>query len=183
MTVKLPFIELEGGWEPNQAERDAAWELYVELVTRVSVVGLGPDEGLLREALDSFYSLFGSTRDILRKYGPSVARPSRRTSLSFGNIAVEVLNRVVRPMLATWHPRLERYERACPEDVSVAEHERNWTQAAELREAIDATRVMLVEYASLLGEVCGAPGLVDAANANGGPAVPPAQPGEPSRTR
>jgi hypothetical protein len=33
--------KLSGVWEPDQAERNAAWELYVELVTRIAVVPLG----------------------------------------------------------------------------------------------------------------------------------------------
>ncbi|MFJ9897895.1 hypothetical protein ACIQPR_31645 [Streptomyces sp. NPDC091280] len=40
-------------WEPADAERSAAWESYLELITRVSVEELAPDEGFLREALSS----------------------------------------------------------------------------------------------------------------------------------
>jgi hypothetical protein len=56
--LTIPFVgEVSGTWEPDQAERHAAWELYVELVTRVAVVELGPEEGLLREALSSLHAL------------------------------------------------------------------------------------------------------------------------------
>ena len=73
----LPFGigEISGEWVPEDVERDAAWEMYVELITRVGVVKLGPDEGLVREALSSLYSLFDTTREILRCHGPAVARP------------------------------------------------------------------------------------------------------------
>ena len=37
--------KLSGVWRPDQAERDAAWELYVELVTRIAVVPLAPGHG------------------------------------------------------------------------------------------------------------------------------------------
>ncbi|MCX5559308.1 hypothetical protein [Streptomyces sp. NBC_00038] len=43
--LKLPGVEVSGYWEPNNEERRAAWELYVELVTRVPVVPLREDEG------------------------------------------------------------------------------------------------------------------------------------------
>ena len=33
LKVTTPFLEME--WEPQDADRDAAWELYVELITRV----------------------------------------------------------------------------------------------------------------------------------------------------
>ncbi|MGZ6868949.1 MAG: hypothetical protein ACXVHI_01345 [Frankiaceae bacterium] len=36
--LNLHFLTISGTWEPNDAERAAAWELYVELVTRISVV-------------------------------------------------------------------------------------------------------------------------------------------------
>src|ERR1035438_3876391 len=93
--ISLPgFGGIEGSWAPDDRERDASWELYVELVTRIAVVELKPGEGSLREALASLYSLFATTRDILRKYGPVVGRPSGRSDISFGYIAVTVLNYV-----------------------------------------------------------------------------------------
>jgi hypothetical protein len=87
--LTIPFIgEISGTWEPDEAERRAAWELYVELVTRVAVVQLGPAEGLLREALSSLREMFGITREILRRYGPAVAPKSAEQEISFGYLAV-----------------------------------------------------------------------------------------------
>jgi hypothetical protein len=77
--LSIPFIgEISGTWEPDD----------VELVTRVAVVQLGPAEGLLREALSSLREVFGITRDILRRYGPSVAPRTDEQELSFGYLAV-----------------------------------------------------------------------------------------------
>jgi hypothetical protein len=53
---------------------------YIELVTRIAVVPLGPGGGLLRDALSNLYSLFPTTRDILRRYGPGVADPNTTAS-------------------------------------------------------------------------------------------------------
>ena len=107
VSLKLPYIAgIEGTWEPDEREQNASWEMYVELVTRISVAELKSDEGLLREALSSLYTLFNTTRDILRKYGPSVAQPKGKDNLSFGYLAVTVLNVVLRPVLAKWHPLL-----------------------------------------------------------------------------
>jgi len=58
--------------------------MYVELVTRISVAELRHGEGLLHEALSSLYSLFDTTREILREYGPSIARPKGKDNISFG---------------------------------------------------------------------------------------------------
>ncbi len=162
VSAKLPFLEIGGEWEPDDAEQEAAWEMYIELITRTSVVELAPGEGILREALNSLYSLFATTRDILRRYGPSIAQSSKKDSLSFGHIAVAVLNGVLRPVLAKWHPRLQAYESTRPEGRSIVEHEREWPEEAELRAALDTTRLQLRAYAALLGEVTGAPNLIDA---------------------
>lgn len=160
VSLQIPFIGgIEGTWAPERAERDAAWELYVELVTRVSVVELHPDDGKVREALSSFYQLFAITRDILRRYGPAVARGSA-DRITFGRIAVSMLNGAVRPVLAYWHPRLTSYEEARPMDIDSVTHERHWEHIAELRADINRTRQVLTEIASLLGTVAGVESLL-----------------------
>ena len=119
VTLGLPFGlgGISGSWSPDEEERKAAWEMYVELITRISVQELQPGEGLLGEALASLYTLFGTTRDILRRYGPGVAAPKKGSDLSFGIIAVRVLNEALRPLLAKWHPELAHHESLRPAEV------------------------------------------------------------------
>lgn len=159
--LELPYIGgIEGTWEPDESERKAAWEMYVELITRISVVELGPEEGLLREALSSLYSLFGTTRGILREYGPSVAKPKGEGKLSFGYLSVTILNVVLRPVLAKWHPLLLDHENCRESSVSTLEHERRWERHGELRGELNKVRNILTEYANLLAEVAGVPPIV-----------------------
>lgn len=160
--LNLRVLEISGTWEPNNAERQAAWELYVELVTRVSVVPLRDDEGLLREALSSLYSLFGSTREVLRRYGPEVAEPKKDGQYNFGYLAVAMLNYGIRPLLANWHPALEDWESRRPADRSRRDHEQSWAHVGELRTALRETRGILTAYASLLAGACGVPNLLSA---------------------
>jgi hypothetical protein len=162
VSLNLPFGlgGVKGTWEPDETQRTAAWEMYVELVTRVAVVELGPAEGLLREALTSLHSLFGTTRDILRRHGPGVAAVAGSAEYSFGYLAVLVLNQVLRPVLATWHPALLAYESRRPPEVSPVDHERSWERAPELRQALGEVRGALAGYAELLGEVAGVPSLL-----------------------
>ena len=157
LSLGLPFGlgSMSGTWEPDEQERMAAWEMYVELITRTSIEPLAADEGSLREALTSLYSLFGTTREILRKYGPGVATPKKGGDLSFGLIAVTVLNKVLRPLLTRWHPELAEYESARPSGVSPIEYERAWPEAAELRSSLDEVRSSLRTYAGYLAEVAG----------------------------
>ena len=157
--LDLKLFKITGTWEPNDAERLAAWELYVELITRVAVVPLPAGEGLLREALTSLYTLFGVTRDILRRHGPGIAEPKPGGQYNFGYLSVAMLNAVIRPVLAHWHPLLADWENTRPPQRSQAEHERQWPQADQLRAELDSTRDTLASYASLLAAACGIPDL------------------------
>lgn len=65
--VNLGFLSIESTWEIAEIQKQAAWEMYVELATRITTSELQNREGLLREALTSLYSIFATTRGILRK--------------------------------------------------------------------------------------------------------------------
>jgi len=160
--LNLYFLQISGTWEPNEDERKAAWELHVELVTRIAVVPLGADDGLLREALSSLYTLFATTREILRKYGPDVAEPKPDGQYNFGVLAVAMLNYALRPVLARWHPALEEWEAARLPGRSRGEHEVAWDRAQELRGALDDVRTAMTEYARVMADACGVPDLISA---------------------
>lgn len=151
LTVSLPFGlgQLEFG--PDEVQQRAAWELYVELTTRIAVQPLGPDEGLMREALSSLYSIFGATREILRQAGPSVAQGP----ISFGPVAIEVLNKGLRPFLAKWHPLLLAHEQTRPPQVSARDHERSWEKASEFRQELAKVQEEMMIYAEALGRIAG----------------------------
>lgn len=154
--LTIPLLgKVSGVWEPDDAERRAAWELYVELITRVTVVDMRPEDGLLRDALSSIYTLFGSTREVLRRYGPDVAPRRGPGHLSFGALSVAVLNGAVRPFLASWHPALASHEASLPAGADPVAHERSWERADDLRRDLAAVRRSLSELALLLAEVAG----------------------------
>lgn len=151
VTISLPFGIGSASWEADPTERNAAWELYVELVTRIAVQALNPQEGSVREAMNSLYSLFGSTREILREAGPKVGA-SRK---SVGGIAIAVLNNGLRPFLTKWHPTLQNWEATRPEGVSPQAHEKAWEQEPVLRGELETLRHNLSEYAKALAEISG----------------------------
>jgi hypothetical protein len=150
VSANLPFKLGSAEWEPDTAEQRAAWELYVELETRVAIQPLGEDEGLLREALSSLYSLFATTREILRKYGPEVGASKNST----GGIAIGVLNGGLRPFLGKWHPLLQTWERSnAAGTTSPQEHERAWEKSGALREELHELRNQLEIYAAVLAQI------------------------------
>lgn len=155
VVLKLGVLSISGTWKPSQRERRAAWELYVELIT---CAGVGPIEsgvGLAGEAMNGLYSLFGTTREILRRYGPTIAQPQNGHEHSFGELAVLFLNFELRPLFVRWYPLLDRWEATRLPDTSKTEHQAQWQHAGQLREELEQTRGRLKVYADLLAEVAG----------------------------
>lgn len=94
-SLKLKAGFLEAQFDPADPDRAAAWDLYVELLTRITTQALPDGQGQEKAALDSAYALFPLTRDILKKHGSGCGE--------FAKIAVPVLNQVIRPFTAKWH--------------------------------------------------------------------------------
>jgi len=113
--VEVSWLGIKGKWVADRDQQRAAWEMYVELITRISIQPFPPNEGLLWEALTSLYNLFGETRRILKTYGPGVARPMDGGSVSFGQLAVNVLNVVLRPCLDIGIPRCFSTSKPAPQ--------------------------------------------------------------------
>ena len=85
--INLKVLEVEINF--TAADKNAAWELYVEMLTRVVTQPLPSEDGDEKTALDSVYSLFPTTREILRRNG--------REAINFSKVAIPILNQVVRP--------------------------------------------------------------------------------------
>ena len=151
VSVSLPWGIGSAKWQPDTTERAAAWQLYIELVTRVAVQPLDADAGLVREALNSLYSLFGSTREILRTAGPNVGASKE----SVGGIAIAVLNHGLRPFLSRWHPILQEWEAQKPQGVSAVAHEKGWELEPTLRQDLSQLRTGLEAYAHALAKIAG----------------------------
>jgi hypothetical protein len=159
--IGIPSLgKIEGTWEPDKLEEQAAWELYIELITRTSIIELQYETGLLRESLSSLHSLFPTTRDILRRYGPAIARPKGKSVMSLGYISVTILNLVLRPFLSKWHPLLLDHEITKPTGISPIEYERNWKHYNEFRKTLRELQTTLLQYADVLAEVANIPSLV-----------------------
>ena len=66
LRIKVPFLDME--WRPKDEDRNAAWDLYLELIARVATQHIEPDEGDEAVALQSIYELFGLTRSTIRHH-------------------------------------------------------------------------------------------------------------------
>lgn len=96
LKINIKYLQME--WKPQEADQNAAWEMYIELLTRVSTQHLDPSHGDESTALNSIYNLFDLSRSIIRKYG--------KDCIEFTKIAVLVLNQIIRPFTAKWHKEM-----------------------------------------------------------------------------
>lgn len=129
--LNVAFASME--FAPNDVDREAAWELYVELLTRITTQSLPLSDGDEKTALDSVYSIFPTTREILKRKG--------RQCVGFTKIAIPVLNQIVRPFTAKWHK------------LSLNNAFDDAEKCKEFREELKKLQILLKYYTSLLSEI------------------------------
>ncbi len=93
--LNVGFAELE--FEVTEDDMSAAWDMYVELLTRITTQPLEEGTGDEATALASIHLVFDITRDILKEKG--------RLASNFTKVAIIVLNQVIRPFMARWHKK------------------------------------------------------------------------------
>ena len=137
--LNLKAVQLEVSFQ--EADKDAAWDLYVEMLTRIVTQPLPPEAGDEQAALESVYSLAPATREILRPHG--------RASIQFSKVAVPVLNQIVRPFTAKWHK----------ESLAGAfDHE---AKRIQFRKELEGLQVELRNYNRMLAEIASVEDLTD----------------------
>jgi len=150
VTVSVPqFSELR--FAVTRDNQQVAWRLFVEAVTRVSVRPLEAGTGQLREAFNSLYTLFATTREVLAQAQPSRAVSNKPT---VEHLAIAMLSDELRPFLSTWHPRLRSWEQG-----NSAEPEGRWPYDAECRDELAAMQRRLAQYVVGFGELAQVPNL------------------------
>jgi len=133
LKVKVAFLEMD--FSPNDVDKNASWEMYVEMQTRITTQDLDENEGDETSALESIAKLFQLTRDVLKKYG--------RHSPDFSRIALFILNEEVRPFTAKWHK------------LSLSGALNDKEQCKKFREELKELQVILKGYNSILADMAG----------------------------
>lgn len=142
VTVSIP--EFAGfSFVVNDEHKRVAWRLFVETATRVSTQPLPEDQGFLREAMTSLYTLFSTIREELKSMSPSLS--GRRATVEV--FALQMLNNELRPFLTKWHPLLKQFEEDHDQD------EGKWKWAAECRAELETMRQQIIKYARAFGEL------------------------------
>jgi len=142
LKIKTPFLDME--WKPQDEDKAAAWELYIELLTRITTQQLQVEHGDEQTALTSIHSIFGITRDVMKNNG--------RHCIEFTKIAVVVLNQVVRPFTGKWHGLSVKGAFDDPEKCS------------EFRMELEQLQTVLRIYTQMLAEMADVEDLTDLEN-------------------
>ena len=159
LSLNLPFGIGGISVDVDEAQQQAAWALYVELATRVAGVELEPGMGSAREALNSLYSLFGTTREVLRAAGPGAAQGPN----SVGPIAIRILNEGLRPFVVKWHTALSDFESRESEGqrdrfggkVTLVIDEAKWPQLDAFYADLAENRKQMLLYLDALARIAG----------------------------
>lgn len=133
LKISTPFLEME--WKPQDEDKTAAWELYVELLTSVTTQPLDSKHGDEKTALESVYSLFPMTRQVLKN--------NTRNCTEFTKLAVVILNQVIRPFTAKWHR------------LSMQGAFDNPKKRGEFRGELSTLQVTLRKYTKMLADMAG----------------------------
>ena len=159
LNVNLPFGLGGANIVVTEAQQKVAWALYVELATRVAGVKLEPGMGSAREALNSLHSLFETTRSVLRMEGPGAANGPE----SVGPIAINILNKGLRPFLTQWHTALSDFEDQQKEEqrkefggkTIIIIDESRWPEHDAFYQALEENRQSMLEYIEILARIAG----------------------------
>lgn len=145
LKLKVGFLEMD--WQPQPEEQQAAWELYIELLTRVTTQEASA--GHEAAALASIHKLFGVTRQLLKEKG--------RKSETFAKIAIVILNQKIRPFTTGWHKQM--LEGGFDDADTVR---RFWRELRPVQQT-------LCGYAGMLAEIAGVEDFQDFQDLAGGP--------------
>lgn len=111
------------------------------MLTRITTQALKDSDGDEKTALTSVYSIFPTTRAILKEKG--------RDAQTFTKIAVIVLNQIIRPFTAKWHRLSEQGAFSNKESCET------------FRRELKTLQVDLIHYTQLLADVAEVEDLTD----------------------
>jgi len=100
INLSLPLINsIRGTWKVSDLERSAAWEAYIEIITRISPYWQGISQRDMEREMGVLEDLLNKLRDILKKYGPLIGKTEGVNELSFAHLALTIINVLLRPVL------------------------------------------------------------------------------------
>ncbi|MEM7394278.1 MAG: hypothetical protein AAF492_18215, partial [Verrucomicrobiota bacterium] len=111
-------------WAPTEEDKSAAWEIYIQLSSRITIQTMSSDQGDDKTALTSVYKLFPLAREIFARHG--------RRSSNLATLVLTFLNQRVRDFTTHWHGKVTDDENLFDHDH---EHENFRTELERVRKS------------------------------------------------
>lgn len=134
--------------KPNIADRQVAYQIWVELSTRKIGLPIDLDHDVIDEIYSSWYQFFSVTRDLIKAVPVSkVADPSTRAII---RLSIDVLNEGLRPHLTLWQARFRSWFEQQLKTASVYEEpqdiQKRFPKYSELTSDLIAVNAKLIAY-------------------------------------
>lgn len=140
---------------PNQEVAGIAHRAWSELTTRKAALPFDPDHDVIAEVYDSWHSLFGEFRVLIKSIPVEKLRASA-DARKLCEVLVEVLNGVLRPHLTEHQARFRKwYEHAAEEspELSPQELQRKYPDYDRLVSDLAERNRQIVDLAEFLKKV------------------------------
>jgi hypothetical protein len=92
---------------PNEADRQVAYQIWVELSTRKIGLPIDLQNDVVAEIYNSWHQFFTVTRDLIKSV--PVSRAADDSTRKIINLSIEVLNEGLRPHLTLWQARFRAW--------------------------------------------------------------------------
>lgn len=133
--------------EVNKDISKIAHKAWIEIMTRKVGLIFEEDKDVIVEVYNSWYSLFGIIRELLKDIEP---RKKDVNMEKLEEILIKTLNEGLRPHLTKWQTKFRKwyeYETGKNENISPQEIQRKYDQYNELVDDLKNTNKQMVEFA------------------------------------
>ncbi len=137
---------------PNTEDLQIAHRIWTELKTRKAALPFDPEHDVITEVYDSWYVLFGKTRDLIANIPATLIQKDHSTR-EIVRISLAVLNDGLRPHLTRWQARYRSWYATQKEELAVRspqEVQKDFPGYEELIKDLITVNEGLIKYAEQL---------------------------------
>lgn len=149
--VSISAGPIKADFKPTNEERDAAWQVLIDLGTSIATQPFLDKTGHIRDVLSSLHRSFKATQATLRDLRPSTFDGD----MHFASVCMALLTKSLGPFLAKWHEPLAAYEANRPKNVSELQHEHAWPERTQFLQQLDDLQATMRAFTTLLSQLAG----------------------------
>jgi len=143
--------------KPNYEDMQIAYKLWIELSTRKIGLPIDFDNDVIIEIYNSWYEFFRITRELVKEIPVSKVRKNESTQ-DLVKIAIEVLNKGLRPHLTKWQAKFRKWyteeiEKEENKGLPPQEIQQKYPEYEKLINEMQEVNRKLIEYRKILKEL------------------------------